>query len=499
MANYSLVIGSKFSPFTFDELLKPALMATQAHRELEDQYSELGIKANSWEDLINEQVDTELHNKVSQYSKDLKSQADLLASQGLTPATRKELLAMKNRYSKDITPIELAYNKREALAKEQREALLKDPSLIFDTDYSTASIKSIMDNPSASFNPISGEDIAKRTAVMAKEAASAIISNPEYSSVFGGQYVQQKINQGYTIEQVIAAAQRDPNAPKALLGIVDSIRDEVGYEDWSKENKDKIDGYINEGLNAAVGTPKIDVMTNRSYMSEMDRERLELAREEFEWKKEQEKGIRQPDGSYIKPLGGGRYIITKPDGTTEIGAVEDPDNNDSEELQKNLHKVTESSDIRELGYTPSIAVIRSGDGWTYGREKEDIKGSGLWPNTNLRTGWWGNISYSPENKNDEFAVISNNEDIPGYKEYKSGDPYKDTAFGNILKAAESLGLIVYKTKEDKTRELDEKGRPIIDRNKSRFFTADVQIVKVKSVRPGGRPAGEEYDYLIYTR
>ena len=159
MANYSLIIGSKYSPFTFGELLKPALMATQAHMDLEEQYSDLGTKANSWEDLINEQVDAELHNKVSQYSKDLKSQADLLASQGLTPATRKELLSMKNRYSKDITPIELAYNKREALVKEQREALLKDPSLIFNTDYSTASLKSIMNNPNASFNPISGEDI----------------------------------------------------------------------------------------------------------------------------------------------------------------------------------------------------------------------------------------------------------------------------------------------------------------------------------------------------
>lgn len=496
MANYSLVIGSKYSPFTFGELLKPALMATQAHMDLEEQYSDLGTKANSWEDLINEQVDAELHNKVSQYSKDLKSQADLLASQGLTPATRKELLAMKNRYSKDITPIELAYNKREALVKEQREALLKDPSLIFDTDYSTSSLKSIMNNPNASFNPISGEDIAKRTAVMAKEAASAVLNDPEYTSVFNSQYVQQKIQQGYDMSQIIAAAQRDPKAPKALLGIVDTIKGEVGYDKWSPDNQGKIDSYINEGLRAAIGTPKIDVMTNRNYMSEIDRERLELAKEEFEWRKEQEKGIKQPDGSYIKPLGGGRYIITKPDGTTEIGAAENPDNN---ELRENLNKVTNASGIRQLGYTPSVAIIRSGDGWTYGREKEDIEGSGFWPNTNLRTGWWGNISYSPENKNAEFAVISNNEDIPGYKEYNSGDPYKDTAFGNILKAAESSGLIVYKTKKDKTRELDEKGRPIIDRNKSRFFTDDVQIVKVKSVRPGGRLAGEEYDYLIYTR
>ena len=111
MANYSLVIGSRFSPFTYEELLKAPIMATQAHMDLENQYSELGTKANSWEDLINEQIDSDIHNVISQYSQDLKSQTDLLASQGLTPAIRKELLAMKNRYSKDITPVELAYNK----------------------------------------------------------------------------------------------------------------------------------------------------------------------------------------------------------------------------------------------------------------------------------------------------------------------------------------------------------------------------------------------------
>lgn len=498
MANYSLVIGSKYSPFTFDELLKPALLATQAHRELEDQYSELGIKANSWEDLINEQVDAELHGKVSQYSKDLKSQADLLASQGLTPTTRKELLAMKNRYSKDITPIEKAYNKREELAKEQREALLKDPSLIFDTDYSTASLKSIMNNPSASFNPISGKEITKRAATMAKEAADIIMSDPEYSSVFGGQYVQQKINQGYTIEQVIAAAQRDPNAPKALLGIVDSIKDEVGYDNWNDENKAKIDSYINEGLNSAVGTPKIDVMANKGYVNPLDREREKLQEELIRAQIEEAKGTELPGGGKVIKLGGGKFAEYDSSGnlvrTNAITTTqEEKDQHKAkEELDKMLSSVVKVSDMKGTGFTPVGAVVKSNGIWVGGREGEDIPGS--WrgvARTNLKeesAGWnrfydpmsWftgsGDFSYTPYDSNAEATVVTNPETIPGFLEYLNGaEDISNTAFGKILERARIAGI-----------------------SDEEFASDNTQIVKVKA--KGKRVSSDEpYDYLIYRK
>lgn len=500
MADYSMVIGSKFSPFSFEELLKPALMATQAHQELENQYSELATKANVWDEMANEQTDPYAYNMYKKYSDDLKNQADILASQGLTPASRKALVAMKNRYSSEITPIETAYNKRQSLIDQQREALLKDDTLMFDTDYSTVSLDTLIKNPNATFTPLSGEAIAKRTAAMAKEAASTMLNDPEYKTVFNSQYVQQKIMQGYDMSQIIAAAQRDPNAPKALLGIVDTIKGQVGYNKWSNDNKKKIDSYINEGLKAAAGSPKIDIMSNKNYESDIDRERMELAREEFDY---QTKGVKSSDGSYYKPLGAGKIQVTKPDGTIEIiGSTETAEDlKHVKEFEKSINKVNKLSDIKELGFTPQIAVIRSNDGWTYNREGEDIDGVGIWPNTALRTGWWGNTSFKSD-KDTEVAVVHNQEDIPGYNEYVKGEGYEHTAFAKILEAATSLGLIAYKYKNDnngnKSPELDEKGRPILDKKNSRFFTKDVQIVKVKSPRPKGRK-GEEYDYLIYIR
>lgn len=496
MANYSLVIGSKYSPFTFGELLKPALMATQAHMDLEEQYSDLGTKANSWEDLINEQVDAELHNKVSQYSKDLKSQADLLASQGLTPATRKELLAMKNRYSKDITPIELAYNKREALVKEQREALLKDPSLIFNTDYSTASLKSIMNNPNASFNPISGEDIAKRTAVMAKEAASAVLNDPEYTSVFNSQYVQQKIQQGFDMSQIIAAAQRDPKAPKALLGIVDTIKGEVEYDKWSTDNQKKIDSYINEGLRAAIGTPKIDVMTNRGYMTELERERLELANTLTREQINQLKGEEIPGGGRVVKLGGGKFLQYDKEGNLVGGNVnqapptpeEKIQQEEEERINKMLSSVQRVSDMKGTGFNPVGVVIKRNGEWVGGREGEDIeeqyRGYGVKSNlkstANMWPGTWfsgsGDFSYNPKDPDAEATVVTNPETIPGYLEYLNGEvDISNTAFGRIMEQAIRAGI-----------------------SDEEFFSNRIQIVKVKAT--GNRVSSDEpYDYIIYRK
>ena len=476
--NYSLVVNSSFKPFSYQEMLAPVLMATQAHQELENQYGELAAKANIWEGMINEQTDRDAYEMYKKYLDDLKNQADILASQGLTPTSRKALVAMKNRYSSEIAPIETAYKKRQSLIDQQREALLRDNTLIFDTDYSTASLDTLIKNPNATFTPLSGESIAKRTAEMAKEAASAMISDPKYKSVFDSQYVQQKIMQGYDISQVIAAAQRDPKAPEALLGIVDAIKKQVGYDKWSKDNKTKIDSYINEGLEAAIGAPKIDIMANRNFKSDIEKERMELA--EYETK-----GIKQPDGSYYKPLGGGRILHTKPDGTSTIIGITPERDKAAEKVQQDIEeklaKITKVSGMEGTGFTPVGIVARVGGSWIGGKEGNDIENGTLFgfTRTNLKTRW-GNFSYNPRDHNAEATLVTNIETIPGAEEWANGtmelsDVDKSTAFGKIIEQARLAGI----TDEE-------------------FETDNVRILKVKA--RGSRVSSESpYDYIIYRK
>lgn len=500
MANYSLVIGSKFSPFTFDELLKPALMATQAHRELENQYSELATKANVWEEMANEQTDPAAYQMYKKYSDDLKAQADILATQGLTPGSRKAMLGMKDRYSKEIIPIETAYNKREELIKQQRDALLKDSTLIFDRDYGTTNLDYLIQNPNATFTPLSGEDIAKRTAVMAKEAASAVLNDPKYTSVFNGQYVQQKIQQGYDMSQIIAAAQRDPKAPKALLGIVDAIKGEVGYEGWSDNNKKKIDSYINEGLRAAIGTPKIDVMTNRGYMTELERERLELSNELTREQISQLKGEEIPGGGRVVKLGGGKFVQYDKDGNIVYSnaITTTPEQKAAQEakskLEESLASVRTVSDMQTkvTGYNPVGVVALISGNWTGGREGEDIPDT--WrgaTRTNLKEesagahrfydpmSWFtgsGDFSYTPYDSNAEASVVTNPETIPGFKEWLSGEgAIENSAFAQILEQAKRAGI-----------------------SDEEFMSDNIQIVQVKG-RRSRKSSDTPYDYIIYRK
>lgn len=480
MANYSLIVGSKYSPFTFDELLKPAVLATTAHQELETQYEDLTTKASAWEEMANAETDPYAYSLYSKYAEDLKAQADLLATQGLTPSSRKALLDMKGRYSKEITPIEEAYNTRQKLIDEQREALLRDNTLIFDKDYTTVSLDDIIRNPSASYTPLSGKDIATRTAAMAKEAAAAILSDPEYTEVFNSQYIQQKIMQGYDMSQILAAAQRDPNAPAELLGIVDTIKQQVGYDNWDAQSQAKIDMYINEGLSAATGTPKVEVVANRAYMTSLERERAQLQNEILKLQKAQidadTNGIPTPGGGRIIKLGGNQWIEYDKDGNiVNQQTTLTPEEREALELEGELVKQTSLRGIKTLGFSPIRVVANTGGSWHYGQEGDDAPGVLFGATRSQLVTNWGNYTYSPDNS-EEMTYVSDISTIPGFsEEFMLGTgtlPDKNTAFGQIVQAARSAGI-----------------------TDAEFRSNRVIIAKVKAEDNRAEP----YDYVIFRK
>ena len=121
MANYSLVVNSKFQPFSFDRYLQPYQIYGQNYKEIEEQYTDLSTKAGIWDGLANEQTDPYTYKMYKTYANDLENQASQLASEGLNAVSRKNMLNMRARYSKEIIPIEQAYNRKSKLAEEQRK------------------------------------------------------------------------------------------------------------------------------------------------------------------------------------------------------------------------------------------------------------------------------------------------------------------------------------------------------------------------------------------
>lgn len=315
MANYSLVVNSKFQPFSFDRYLQPYQIYGQNYKEIEEQYTDLSTKADIWDGLANEQTDPHTYKMYKTYANDLENQASQLASEGLNAVSRKNMLNMRARYSKEIIPIEQAYNKRSKLAEEQRKLRAANPSIMFDRDFSLISLDDLLDNPELSYTSVSGDDLYKKGKEAAISASSRMMN---VSPALQGQY--WKIRQGYGADAANKFLLNQSNIPE----LKDAINRIVSQSGVTKENLSRAIDYTISGIMSGISYNE-SYQANRGYINPAERERLALAREQFEWSKDrwedEQLGAELPNGDRVKDVGGGRVRITHPDGKVEIMAA----------------------------------------------------------------------------------------------------------------------------------------------------------------------------------
>lgn len=315
MANYSLVVNSKFQPFSFGRYLQPYQIYGQNYKEIEEQYTDLSTKAGIWDGLANEQTDPYTYKMYKTYANDLENQASQLASEGLNAVSRKNMLNMRARYSKEIIPIERAYNQRSKLAEEQRKLRAANPSIMFDRDFSSISLDDLLDNPELSYTSVSGDDLYKKGKEAAISASSRMM---DVSPALQGQY--WKIRQGYGADAANKFLLNQSNIPE----LKDAINRIVSQSGVTKENLSRAIDYTISGIMSGISYNE-SYQANRGYIDPAERERLALAREQFEWSKDrwedEQLGAELPNGDRVKDVGGGRVRITHPDGKVEIMAA----------------------------------------------------------------------------------------------------------------------------------------------------------------------------------
>lgn len=274
MANYSLVVNSSFKPFSYQEMLSPVLMATQAHQELENQYGELATKANVWEEMANEQTDPYAYKMYKKYANDLEEQAGQLAREGLSAVSRRNILNMKSRYSSEITPIEQAYAARQKQAEQQQEALLKDPTLILSRRAATTSLDDYIKNPQLAYDAYSGKMLTAQVASAAGALAKEMQNNPrKWRNILGNSYYETMMQKGFSSDAVLKAVQGNPDAAKELTSIVEDVISSSGIRNWGDQAiMDRAYDYARQGLWSAVGETQYQTLENwRAKMDETDR------------------------------------------------------------------------------------------------------------------------------------------------------------------------------------------------------------------------------------
>lgn len=262
-ANY-IVINSKFKPFSYAEMLQPVQMATAAHQDIENQYAELATKANVWDEMANEQTDPYAYKMYKTYSNDLERQAEQLAKEGLNPASRQNMLRMRQRYSSDIVPIEQAYKRRQELIDKQRELLAQDNTLMFDRDASMMSLDDLIKNPQLTYKSYSGATLAKQVGTAAQSLSKEIRDNPrKWRSILGNSYYEAMVQKGFSSDSVLKAIQGNPNAAPELIRLVEDAVNSSGIRNWGDNNIiERAYDYARQGLWNAVGETQYQTLDN---------------------------------------------------------------------------------------------------------------------------------------------------------------------------------------------------------------------------------------------
>lgn len=263
----AIVIGSTFKPFDYATMNNPVAQATEEHKLLEDAYGELATKASIWEGMANQQADPKAYQTYLQYASDLQDQANVLAKQGLNPVAKRALNDMKSRYAQEITPIEQAYQKREAGTAEQRKARLQNPTIIFDRDFSTTSLDELIENPSLSYTNINGDVITKQVAEAASNLARQVKTDPRrWHEILDQQYYETIMKKGLSDQEILATISQTEGGRRELQKIIDSAINTSGVMSWNNPDAlNQVREYANRGAWAAIGDVDWKTLQNHAF------------------------------------------------------------------------------------------------------------------------------------------------------------------------------------------------------------------------------------------
>lgn len=262
-----LTNNAKFDPYTFEDLLRPLSMYTTEYNAVEEGLSTLGTTADLLKQYAMEDQDSEAFKRYNQFTSDLDSLAETMASSGLSAVGRKHLLNMTKRYASEISPIETAVKNRAAIAAEQRKLKAQKPTLMFDKDFSTeVSVDDMISNPNLGYTSVDGEDLYK-AGVAAAKAFSSRRFNDSTRLALGTQYYQLTQEQGVSEVEAAAWLARKYNIPE-LDEAVSRIQKQYNTNSLSDEGKLASLNYTISGImDGLVYDKKVTYQANRGFVT----------------------------------------------------------------------------------------------------------------------------------------------------------------------------------------------------------------------------------------
>lgn len=171
-----LTHSAKYKPMSFEDMIKPYVMATEEYRKLESGIADLEAQAESVkQQALLEPEGSKTRKQYEDYAAKLDQAATDLASRGLKGVNRKSILDLSTQYKSNIKPIEDLIKYRKDIAEEQRKL---DPKYVVDRDFSQVTLDELMSNPNLGYNRYDLEDYGKQAILEGTSIKSQM--NPTY-------------------------------------------------------------------------------------------------------------------------------------------------------------------------------------------------------------------------------------------------------------------------------------------------------------------------------
>lgn len=266
MAQAYITTGSQFTPYTFDELLKPFLLYKEELDKQTKDFEDYDTNAEAIGAFLDSNLDSDIYSTYTNYMDALNSAATDLSKQGLTPESKEKLSALKRSFNKDMLPIKAGIEARDKARQQWNDLSAEDRTLMTSFNPNTASVSAFMNGKTPESINVSGKDLMQRAYNIAQVVSKNNIQDPEFMKVMGGQYYQIKQEYGLDSPEMDAFIRDNVVGVPEIDAMIQEVLSSSNVDKLSAEDQDKAIKYALEGaFNGMQRNISYNYQTNRQW------------------------------------------------------------------------------------------------------------------------------------------------------------------------------------------------------------------------------------------
>ena len=287
MARIITTSGAEFTPFSYDELVKPLAQMAEAHAKTQENYDTLQAATSALGRYISQEGadDAQARDMYNRYQELLANAQNELWNNGYGAGAMRALSKARAGYAQDITRLDAAIKARQEAAKAWFDAGQKDPTLLQSANPGSAGLDNYLNDDTYGYKwkSYSGELLKEQIGKEAAAVADQFLSSPEAQAVLGtDQYLAIRQHGGFFDWQVRAAGEAYRNGAgrdslkdagsQVLYDILSRQMESSGIKGWADEGTwNRAVDYGISGLMNGVGKTSDSIQSNGEYLSKKER------------------------------------------------------------------------------------------------------------------------------------------------------------------------------------------------------------------------------------